>query len=546
MKHSLSIFLLVVAGLWNAVLSATPLTSSVYPLHPSANGRYMLDASNAPFLIIGDAPHSILAKLNNSDAVTYLTDRGQRGFNALWIELLCDSYTFGYGNEGDQNYGRDVNGNNPFTSTLQGGYYDLTTPNEAYWSHVDFIVQTAAANGVQCYLTPLDQGGWTLTALANGTTRCRQYGTFLGNRYRNSPNVIWNLGNDFQYWNPPELDDATLAIADGIRSQDSKVLTVQFMFPASMSQDDPAWVPRINVNSVYSYLPAYDETYVAWNAGTIMPVLFAEGPYEDESGYGGYTGTPNTLRREEYWSLTSGALAGHMWGSYWIDRFDPAWQSHLNSQGTIELGYFKSFITALHWYDLVPDQTHSLITAGYGTYTSTGTPASSNYATGAKTADGTLAVIYTPVSHTLTVALGGFAGPITARWYDPTANTFTNISGSPFPNSGSHDFTTPGNNSAGDPDWVLLLQAPSGSPTPTPTATATFTPTPTPTATATHTPTPTPTATTTPAPTVTPTATPTVTPTPTATPTPSATPRPSPTPRLIASPRPRPTPAPRP
>ena len=72
-----------------------------------------------PFLIIGDAPHSILAKLNNSDAVTYLTDRGQRGFNALWIELLCDSYTFGFGNEGTPNYGRDVNGNNPFSATLQ-------------------------------------------------------------------------------------------------------------------------------------------------------------------------------------------------------------------------------------------------------------------------------------------------------------------------------------------------------------------------------------------------------------------------------------------
>jgi hypothetical protein len=137
MKHSLSIVLLVVAGVWNAVLSATAATSSVYPLHPSANGRYMLDASNAPFLIIGDAPHSILANLNNSDAVTYLTDRGQRGFNALWIELLCDSYTFGYGNEGQSNYGRDVNGNDPFTSTLQGSYYDLTTPNEGYWSHVD-------------------------------------------------------------------------------------------------------------------------------------------------------------------------------------------------------------------------------------------------------------------------------------------------------------------------------------------------------------------------------------------------------------------------
>ena len=159
MKHSLSIFLLVVAGLWNAVLSATPPTSSVYPLRPSANGRYIVDASNAPFLIIGDAPHSILAKLNNSDAVTYLTDRGQRGFNALWIELLCDSYTFGFGNEGTPNYGRDVNGNNPFTATLAGGYYDLTTPNEAYWSHVDFIVQQAAAHGLQC-LSHSSGPGW--------------------------------------------------------------------------------------------------------------------------------------------------------------------------------------------------------------------------------------------------------------------------------------------------------------------------------------------------------------------------------------------------
>ena len=154
MKHSLSIFLLVVAGLWNAVLPGTSPTSSVYPLRPSANGRYMLDASNAPFLIIGDAPHSILANLNNSDAVTYLTDRGQRGFNALWIELLCDSYTFGFGNEGTPNYGRDVNGNNPFTSTLAGGYYDLTTPNEAYWSHVDFIVQQAAAQRVAMPVHP--------------------------------------------------------------------------------------------------------------------------------------------------------------------------------------------------------------------------------------------------------------------------------------------------------------------------------------------------------------------------------------------------------
>ena len=501
----------------------------MYPLHPSANGRYLLDASNAPFLIIGDAPHSILANLSNSDAATYLTDRGQRGFNALWIELLCDSYTFGFGTEGTPNYGRDVNGNNPFTSTLQGVYYDLTTPNEAYWSHVDFIVQQAAANGLQCMFTPLDQGGWTQTSLVNGTTRCQQYGQFLGNRYRNYPNIIWNFGNDFQLWRTQQNDAVILAIADGLRSADpNHLITVELDYPVSESQNDPNWIPRINTNVVYTYFTPYIETLVAYNKTTVMPVLFLEEHYEDETLFS-ELGTPNILRRQEYWSLISGALAGHMYGSYWTDRFATNWQSHLNTQAVRELGYFKSLMTSVAWYNLVPDQTHSLLTAGYGTFGDTGHVGNNDCAMAARAPDGSLAIIYTPVSHNMTVAMGNFAGLVTARWFDPTNNTFQTVVGSPFPNNGSHNFATLGNNSAGDPDWVLLLQAASGSPTPTPTATARFTPTPTPTATATSTPTPTPT------PRATPTATPSATPTPTPAPTPTATPTPTPGPSTLTA-----------
>src|SRR5262245_12833033 len=115
-----AIFHLLVSLVLIAKAAATP----AYPLQPSANGRYLVDSNNVPFLIIGDAPHSILAKLNNADATTYLTDRGNRGFNALWIELLCDSYTFGYGNEGQTpHYGKDVNGNDPFRAILGNGFY---------------------------------------------------------------------------------------------------------------------------------------------------------------------------------------------------------------------------------------------------------------------------------------------------------------------------------------------------------------------------------------------------------------------------------------
>src|SRR4029453_18002583 len=197
-------------------LCGKAMATPAYPLKKSANGRYVVDQNNVPFLIIGDAPHSILANLNNADATTYLTNRGSNGFNALWIELLCDSYTGGVGTEGSPNYGHDVNGNNPFTSTLTGGYYDLTPPNEAYWNHVDYTVKQAPKNGLPGWFTPLDQGGWTQTSLANGTSGCQQYGQFLGNRYRNYPNIIWNFGNDFQQWRTQQNDAVILALADGL------------------------------------------------------------------------------------------------------------------------------------------------------------------------------------------------------------------------------------------------------------------------------------------------------------------------------------------
>ena len=440
-------------------LVANAAVTPAYPLKPSANGRYVVDSNNVPFLIIGDAPHSILANLNNADAKTYLTNRGSNGFNALWIELLCDSYTKGRGTEGSRNYGHDVNGNNPFTSTLPGGYYDLTTPNPAYWSHVDYIVQTAATNGLQCMLTPLDQGGWTQTSLQNGTNRCYQYGQFLGNRYKDSPNIIWNLGNDFQNWANQQNDAVILAIADGIKSVDrNHLMTIQLNYFVSESQDDLNWISRITANGVYTCYPTYDETLVAHNKPTIMPVLFLEEHYEYEN-VGGEEGTPKVLRRQEYWSLTSGALAGHMYGNHYTWTFTNAWQSHLDTTGMQQLMYFKNFFSLRRWYSLVPDQSHTLLTAGYGTYTTRGNVSDSDHATAARTPDGTLAVVYTPVSHTLTIVMNNFSSRVTARWYDPTANTFRAIAGSPFPNIGTHKFTTPGNNSAGDSDWVLVLEA---------------------------------------------------------------------------------------
>jgi len=445
----------------NGTIAATGTgISGVYPLAPSSDGRYYVDKNNNPFLIIGDAPHSILANANNADVTNYMQQRGAQGYNALWIELGMDAHIFATGNEGTANYGHDINGNNPFTTYLPGTLYDLTTPNEPYWAHVDFVAQQAAAYGLQCVFTPLDNYGWVNTFLANGPTRCNTYGQFLGNRYLNYKNVIWNLGNDFQTWRTAANDAAVLAIADGIKSVNSNLLTIELDFYFSDSQTDPNWVSRITANGIYTYYITYDETYLGYNRPTIKPVLFLEEHYEGETVLG-VLGTPTVLRRQFYWSMLAGAKAGFMSGNFYTVRFASGWQNNLSTPCTTQLIYFKNFFQSRQYYNLVPDQSNTMLTGGFGSY---GTPnvtlvPNSDYAVGAVTPDKTLGVIYTPVAHTLVVNMASFAGNTTTRWYDPTNNTFTAIAGSPFPNSGSRNFTTPGNNSSGDPDWILLMES---------------------------------------------------------------------------------------
>jgi hypothetical protein len=441
----------------SASASATTLGTApgpAYPLKASANGRYLVDQNDSPFLMIGDSPQSLVVNLSTADAATYLNNRATNGFNTLMVDAICTTYTGGRAN------GSLVDGSTvPFTNTLSGGSYDLTTPNPLYWAQVDLIVIMAATNGIQIMLDPIETGGWLGTALDNGTGNCAQYGQFLGGRYAGFPNLIWLSGNDFQDY-ATEADDAVIiAVANGIKSKDpSHLQTSELNYLASYSLQDANWASLISLDGAYTYYPTYDECLAAYGAANV-PVFLEEANYEYEANPGTDGGSLPVLRRQEYWSLLGGALAGHMYGNHYTWTFDSGWQGYLNSPGMTNLQYFNSFFTNVAWYNLVPDQSHTFVTSGYGTYSSGGYIMDNDYATAAVTADGTLGVCYTPVSQTLTVNMAQFSGPATARWFDPSAGTNFTVSGSPFANTGALNFTPPGNNGAGDTDWVLVLQA---------------------------------------------------------------------------------------
>ena len=125
-----------------------------YPVKKSANGRYLVDQKNVPFLVVGDSPHSLIANLGQADAATYLYNRAANGFNTLWVETLCYPYTGGRSN------GSLLDGTLPFTRTLAGGYYDLTAPNSNYFAYVDTVLTMAATNHLLVMLDPCETGGW--------------------------------------------------------------------------------------------------------------------------------------------------------------------------------------------------------------------------------------------------------------------------------------------------------------------------------------------------------------------------------------------------
>jgi hypothetical protein len=426
----------------------------------SSNPRILVDQNNVPFLMVGDSPQSLVVNLSETDAQFYLTDRGTNGFNTVLVDAICTTYTGGPGNA------QLLNGTLPFTNTLPGGYYDLTTPNPAYFNYLDTVINLAATNGLEVMLDPIETGGWLTTMLANGTSRCQTYGQYLGNRYKNFPNIIWSSGNDFQNWSTATNDAVATAVALGIKDEDTNHLqTVELEYLVSSSLDDPNWAPIVGLNLAYTYSPTYAEVLHAYDHSTNTLAFMGEANYEYETNSGTDGGSTRNLRMQEYWTMLSGAT-GQLYGNHYIWSFISGWQSYLDSPGVVQLGYMENLFSSREWFNLAPDQTHAFVTAGYGSFVSSGLFTGNNYVTAALTPDGSLGMAYLPQGGTITVAMTNLQNTITARWFDPSTNTITAIAGSPFSNTGTQNFTPPGNNSAGDPDWVLVLESPALVPIP--------------------------------------------------------------------------------
>jgi hypothetical protein len=207
-------------------------------------------------------------------------------------------------------------------------------------------------------------------------------------------------------------------------------------------------------------------------ASPLTPVYSDGYFYQGGSAYQGGSGATaldRAIRQDAWWAVTSGARG-------WNIGDEALWQWTSGAPAALPAQWFaannagniRALMESLTgWQTLVPDTSSVLVTAGRGTRGSQLAsgggggqyePATTNsFVSASRTPDtgsgSALAVMYLPNATTITIDQTKLVSGYAASWVDPITGAKTSTTAGTTYNS-----TAKGNNSQGDPDWVLVLQ----------------------------------------------------------------------------------------
>ena len=426
-----------------SAMPATGIGDIVFPLKVSESHRHLVDSQGKPFFLLGDTPW-FLQKISLEDVRRVMDDRKSKGFNTLFLEILDDSAM----------PSRDVYGNVAFEPEK-----DITEPVEAYWRYADTVMEEAAARGFFVIMSDLWYGyGKGLWMHHVTPASARTYGHFLGRRYARFQNLMWMHCGDR---NPDRrLADSANELALAIKQEAPHHLHTAHMEHEFSSADFFNKEPWLDVNMAYTYGASHLQVSKEYERkDPIRPVILGETGYEDEpnaiellpDARKGDLWNPYRIRRNAWWAVLSGACGYCAGTRLW--RFEPNWRDILSVESVRQAPFIRRLMDPRPWWRLVPDTKHELVTDGYGQWKQ------ADHVAAALADDRTLAIAYTPGGGKIQVAMNRLRGPVIAEWFDPSSAQCKPVENSPLGNEGNGDFASPGKNSAGDSDWVLVLEA---------------------------------------------------------------------------------------
>lgn len=426
-------------------------------LKVSENRRFIVTGQNAPFFWLGDTAWELFHRLNREEAEQYLRNRAERRYTVIQAVALAEL--------------DGLNVPNPY-GELPLRHNDPTQPNEAYFAHVDWIVQRANALGMYIGLLPTwgDKWNkkWGVGPEIFTPENAAVYGEWLGKRYRDA-GVIWIVGGD----RPVESDTHRAivdAMARGLRSGDGGTHLITFHPSGGQGSaqyfHDAGWLDfNMRQNGhVPEYTGRYDQTRTDYDRVPTKPVLDGEPIYEDhpvsfkakELGHS----ISSDVRRPLYWNLFHGAF-GHTYGHHsvwqmWQPDRGPVnnplmpWHEAIDQPGASQMQHGRALLESRPFLTRIPDQ--DVLVAEE---VSTSVPGTGRYHYAAtRDTHGTYAMVYAPVGRRFRVRMSVITGPsVQAWWFDP--RTGAAIAIGTFDNTGERAFTPP------DPgemlDWVLVL-----------------------------------------------------------------------------------------
>lgn len=473
-EAALKVFRFLLLSLLVLAHATSTGAAPIFPVKYSTDRRYLVDQRNVPFPIMGRTAWFVLS-LKPAEYRVFVDDTAARGYSAIELHVL---------NHDSRGNHPPFNGNwdAPFRKRLNGMRWngslrygninavgpDFTSPNEAYWRFVDEFLAYCESKGILVFLFPAYVGfrgsaeGWMREMVANGPAKMHDYGVWIATRYRDQKNIIWMLGGDmgtppFTFTNAQtDVESALLAGLKSVTRQQSTLFSAEWT-RGSIATDQLAFGDAMSLNGVYAGASNVNDLgRRAYSRVPTIPAFLLEEPYDEEGPDGNNVNTNATqpVRRFQWWGWLS-TIGGYVSGNGYVWPFNSSWKAHLNTRGTRDMSRLNAFMRSVAWYDLVPSGLNgmrTLVTSGGSSVSAEDDVAA------AATRNGTLLVAYLPParSGSITVDMAAMARPARGRWFDPTNGLYVEI-GRNLPNSGLRSFVSPGDNSANQRDWVLVL-----------------------------------------------------------------------------------------
>lgn len=419
----------------------------------SENKRFILKEGK-PFVWVGDTAWELFHRLDREEASFYLSKRAAQGFTLIQAVALSEMEGINVPN---------AYGERPLIN------FDPTKPNEAYYKHVDFIIDKAAELGLTIGLLPtwgdkVFKDRWGAGPEIFNETNAKIYGKWIANRYKNRKNIIWILGGDrnpragttdVAIWNA-----MAVGVTEGSGGNSNAMITYH---PQPNKEGSSEWFHNQDWFDFNMFqtghcrdADVYDRIKNGYNQLPVKPVIDGEPIYEDHPVCfnANENGTTNAydVRKAIYLDVFAGAF-GFTYGCHDIwQMYSPKnegvngpktyWHFALDLPAAKQVKHLRRLIESRPILDRVPDQ-NIIIENNLPAYERIQATRGNDYA-----------FVYSVFGKPFTVNMGKISGnQVVAYWFSPRNGEVKEAGKSD--NSGTKMYTPP--SSGYGQDWVLVL-----------------------------------------------------------------------------------------